>query len=101
MKEFPSGMNKKYCETGSILCIFQGFLTNFRIIPDKAFGFKPIVRIRDIDAVVHNYLLFKERADKTGSICAAVLKAEVYGLQMKYVAPELYNVGARYFFAFK
>ena len=72
--------------------------TNFRIIPDKAFGFKPIVRIRDIDAVVHNYLLFKERADKTGSICAAVLKAEVYGLQMKYVAPELYNVGARYFF---
>lgn len=70
----------------------------FRIIPDKAFGFKPIVRIRDIDAVVHNYLLFKERADKTGSICAAVLKAEVYGLQMKDVAPELYNVGARYFF---
>jgi alanine racemase len=72
--------------------------TNFRIIPDKAFGFKPIVRIRDIDAVVHNFLLFKERADKTGSICAAVLKAEVYGLQMKDVAPELYNVGARYFF---
>ena len=72
--------------------------TNFRIIPDKAFGFKPIVRIRDIDAVVHNYLLFKERADKTGSICAAVLKAEVYGLQMKDVAPELYKAGARYFF---
>jgi alanine racemase len=70
----------------------------FRIIPDEAFGFKPIVRIRDIDAVVHNYLLFKERADSTGSICAAVLKGEVYGLQMKDVAPELYNVGARYFF---
>jgi len=70
----------------------------FRIIPDKAFGLKPVVRIRDIDAVVYNYLLFKDRADKTGSICAAVLKAEVYGLQMKDVAPELYKVGARYFF---
>lgn len=72
--------------------------TAFRTIPDQFFGFKPIVRIRDIDAVVHNYLLFKEKADKTGSICAAVLKAEVHGLQMKDVAPALYNVGARYFF---
>lgn len=72
--------------------------TTFRIIPDQAFGIKPIVRIRDIDAVVHNYLLFKERADKTGSICAAVLKAEVHGLQMKDVAPALINVGARDFF---
>ena len=72
--------------------------TAFRIIPDHIFGVKPIVRIRDIDAVVHNYLLFKEKADKTGSICAVVLKAEVHGLQMKDVAPALYNVGARYFF---
>ncbi len=72
--------------------------TTFRIIPDQAFGIKPIVRIRDIDAVVHNYLLFKERADKTGSICAAVLKAEVHGLQMKDVAPALINAGARHFF---
>lgn len=72
--------------------------TTFRIIPEQAFGIKPIVRIRDIDAVVHNYLLFKERADKTGSICAAVLKAEVHGLQMKDVAPALINAGARHFF---
>jgi len=59
----------------------------FRIIPDEAFGIKPLVRIRDIGAIVHNFLLFKERADKTGSICAVVLKGEVYGLQMKDVAP--------------
>lgn len=72
--------------------------TTFRHIPDQAFGIKPIVRIRDIDAVVHNYLLFKARADKTGSICAAVVKAEVHGLQMKDVAPALYKVGARHFF---
>ena len=69
-----------------------------RVIPDHAFGIKPIVRIRDIDAVAHNYLLFKNNADKTNSICAAVLKAEVHGLQMIDVAPVLYSVGARYFF---
>jgi len=69
-----------------------------RVIPDRMFGIRPIVRIRDIDAVVYNYLLYKEKADKTGSICAAVLKAEVHGLQMKDVAPALFEVGARYFF---
>jgi alanine racemase len=69
-----------------------------RIIPDRAFGSKPIVRIRNIEAVVHNYLLFKAKADLTGSVCAAVLKAEVHGLQMKDVALALYQVGARHFF---
>lgn len=72
--------------------------TTFRIIPDQAFGVKPIVRIRNIEAVIHNFLLFKERAEKTGAICAAVLKAEVHGLQMKEVALALYKAGARYFF---
>lgn len=70
----------------------------FRYIPDEAFGPKPVVRLRDIDAVVHNYRLFKEKADRTGSICAAVVKAEVHGLQMKDVAPALYAEGVRYFF---
>lgn len=72
--------------------------STFRVIPDQAFGIKPIVRIRDIEAVVHNYLLFKDKADKTGSICATVLKAEAHGLQVVDVAPALYNVGAKYFF---
>jgi len=70
----------------------------FRIIPDEAFGEKPIIRIRDIDAVVHNYKLFKQKADASHSICGAVLKADVHGLQMKDVAPALYEVGVRYFF---
>lgn len=70
----------------------------YRIVPDQAFGIKPLVRIRDIDAIIHNFLLFKEKANKTGSICAAVLKAEVHGLQMKDVAPALYDVGTRHFF---
>ena len=71
---------------------------NFRVIPDDAFQSRPIIRIRDIDAIVHNYNLFKAKADETGTICAAVLKGDVYGLQIKDVAPALYNDGARYFF---
>lgn len=70
----------------------------FRIIPDEAFGSKPVIRIRDIDAVVHNYKLFKQKADLTNTICGVVLKADVHGLQMKDVAPALYKVGVRYFF---
>ena len=70
----------------------------FRRIPDDAFGSKPIVRIRDIDAVVHNYKLFKQKADLTNSICGVVLKADVHGLQMKDVAPALYLEGVRYYF---
>lgn len=70
----------------------------FRSIPQQAFGAKSIVRIRDIDAVVHNYKLFKEKADATGSICGVVIKADVHGLQVKDVAPALYKEGVRYFF---
>ncbi len=70
----------------------------FRTIPQQAFGAKSIVRIRDIDAVVHNYKLFKEKADATGSICGVVIKADVHGLQVKDVAPALYKAGVRYYF---
>lgn len=70
----------------------------FRVIPDGAFGIKPVVRLRDIDAVVHNYMLFRQKADATHSVCAVVLKAEVHGLGMQDVAPALYNAGARCFF---
>ncbi|SHH73497.1 alanine racemase [Sporobacter termitidis DSM 10068] len=73
-------------------------MSSFRWIPEKAFGPRPVVRIRDIDAVVHNYGLFREKAARTNSICAAVVKAEVHGLQMKDAAPALYEAGARYFF---
>ena len=73
-------------------------MATFREIPDNAFGAKPIVRIRDIDAVVHNYKIFKQKSDLTNTICGAVLKADVHGLQMKDVAPALYAVGARYLF---
>ena len=71
---------------------------NFRVIPDEAFGSKAIIRIRDINAIVHNYNLFKAKADATGTLCTAVLKGDVYGLQIKDVAPALYKAGARHFF---
>lgn len=70
----------------------------FRTIPGEAFGQRAIVRIRDIEAVVYNYNLFKGKADATGTICAPVLKGDVHGLRMKDVAPRLYEEGARYFF---
>ncbi len=71
---------------------------DFRYIPDAAFGARPIVVIRDIDAVVHNYRLFKDKAAATDSICGVVIKAEAHGLLMKDVAPALYHDGARHFF---
>ena len=70
----------------------------FRWIPQQAIGAKSIVRLRDIDAVVHNYKLFKAKADATRSICGVVIKADVHGLQVKDVAPALYNAGVRHFF---
>ena len=70
----------------------------FRKIPMKAFGQFPIVRIVDVGAVVHNYQLFRQKADKTNTICAAVLKANVHGAKMELIAPALYEVGCRHFF---
>ncbi len=70
----------------------------FREIPAKAFGTKPIVVIRDIEAVVHNYGLFKTKANATGSECGVVIKSDVHGLLMKDVAPALFREGVRTFF---
>lgn len=73
-------------------------MNTFRKLSPEAFGSKTIVRLRDIAAVVHNYRLFKAKADATGSTCAPLLKADVHGLQMKDAAPALYAAGARHFF---
>jgi alanine racemase len=73
-------------------------MNTFGTIPDEAFGSKPVVRIRDIDAIVHNYRLFRKKADATNTICGAVFKADVHGLGMEDTAPALFNEGVRYFF---
>lgn len=70
----------------------------FREIPLEAFGTKPVIRIRDIDAVTENYRLFRDKADETGSACGVVVKADVHGLGLRDVAPALYEAGARVFF---
>jgi alanine racemase len=70
----------------------------YREVPLSAFGSRPILRIRDIDAVLSNYRLFRERAHSTGTRCAPVLKADVHGLGMADVAPALYAEGAREYF---
>jgi len=70
----------------------------FREIPIEAFGFHSIVRLRDIDAVVNNYMILRALAEETGASCGVVLKGDVHGVGMKDVAPALYTNGARLFF---
>lgn len=64
----------------------------------NVFGSFPIIRIIDIESVVHNYQLFQQKASKTNTICAAVLKGNVHGAKMELIAPALYEVGCRHFF---
>ncbi|MEL7609464.1 MAG: alanine racemase [Bacillota bacterium] len=64
----------------------------------QAFGQRPIVRIVDVEAVVRNYQLFRQKVGKTNTICAAVLKADVHGAKMELIAPALYETGCRHFF---
>ncbi|HET9019779.1 MAG TPA: alanine racemase [Acetobacteraceae bacterium] len=50
----------------------------------------------DLDAVVHNYRLLAARAP--GASCAAVVKADAYGLGAARIAPALARAGCRRFF---
>lgn len=55
-----------------------------------------ILRI-DLGALVANWRLLKGKLAK-GATCAAVVKADAYGLGMAEVAPALYQAGCRVFF---
>lgn len=57
----------------------------------------PLVLVVDLDAVAHNYRALCNRIKK-GTICAAVLKANAYGMGVKEVATRLYHEGCRHFF---
>lgn len=50
----------------------------------------------DLDAIAQNYQLLRERAQP--AICAAVVKADAYGLGMQPVAARLWQAGCRWFF---
>ena len=51
----------------------------------------------DLDAIAANYRLLADRG-AAGSGCAAVVKADAYGLGKLQVAPVLYGAGCRVFF---
>lgn len=50
----------------------------------------------NLGAVAENYRLLRGRAPEKD--CAAVVKADAYGLGMTHVVPALYEVGCRWFF---
>ncbi len=50
----------------------------------------------DLDAVVHNYRFLQQRAP--GAACAAVVKADAYGLGAVQIAPTLAAAGCKTFF---
>lgn len=50
----------------------------------------------DLEAICHNWAALKARL--SGVACAAVVKADAYGLGARQVAPALYRAGCRHFF---
>ena len=50
----------------------------------------------DLDAVIRNYRILQAKAPNAG--CAAVVKADAYGLGAKHVAPALAAAGCKIFF---
>ncbi len=56
----------------------------------------PSVLTIDLDAIASNYQFLKGQVQP--ALCAAVLKADAYGLGAETIAPTLYNSGCRHFF---
>jgi alanine racemase len=52
----------------------------------------------DLGAIVENWRFLGARAGSSGSACAAVVKADAYGLGLAEVGPALYQAGCRDFF---
>jgi alanine racemase len=52
----------------------------------------------DLDAIAGNYARLRDRVAASGATCAAVVKADAYGLGVAEVAPALADAGARVFF---
>lgn len=52
----------------------------------------------DLEAIAANYRLLRERVAAGGGACAAVVKADAYGLGAKQVAPVLAEAGCETFF---
>lgn len=57
----------------------------------------PLALLIDLDALAHNYRVLCKSVRK-GTLCAAVLKANAYGMGVKEVSARLYEEGCRHFF---
>ena len=57
----------------------------------------PLALIIDLEAIAHNYHIFRSHMKK-GTLCAAVLKANAYGMGVKEVGIRLYQEGCRHYF---
>jgi alanine racemase len=57
----------------------------------------PLALVIDLDAVSHNYHTLCSQL-RQGAFCAAVLKANAYGMGVKEVSSHLYQIGCRHFF---
>ena len=67
------------------------------LVRSKARNDQPCLSI-SIPAVQENFLTLTERMSAKQTFCAAVVKADCYGLGMEALAPALWQVGARVFF---
>jgi alanine racemase len=63
---------------------------------DEALGASGSVLTIDLDAIAHNYRRLQQELG--GVDCAAVVKADAYGLGVPHVAPALARAGCRVFF---
>lgn len=52
----------------------------------------------DLSAIVANYRKLRENVVSSGAVCAAVIKADAYGLGAREAAPELQAAGCRAFY---
>ncbi len=64
-------------------------------IPDMASGSPALLTI-NLSAIGQNYAQLRELA--LGAQCAAVVKADAYGLGAAHIVPVLYDLGCRTFF---
>lgn len=57
----------------------------------------PTVEV-NLNAIAHNYAVLRGQAAGKATGCAAVVKANAYGLGVEQIAPALYEAGCRHYF---
>ncbi|USO01009.1 MAG: alanine racemase [Alphaproteobacteria bacterium] len=89
LNAIPSYLDKMYAQ----------LIQDYRQSPPALSGVSPqtlCVLEVNFNAIAYNYLRLKEQF--TGSVCAAVVKSDAYGVGAVGVAQKLYAVGCRHFF---